>query len=71
MKQVYDVPAHGVDYIEGNVLHVGSKGGGVLVRSESDLAELPAYRPGTLAHTAGYKQIWERNVDGSWVPATN
>lgn len=64
---ITDVPSVGMDYVKDGVLHRGATGGGVLVESEADLAELPAYRPGTLAHTAGFQKIWETDTDGEWV----
>lgn len=64
---VTSVPTTGIDYVKDGVLYRGSTGGGVLVESESDLAELPEYRPGTLAHTAGYQKVWETDSDGQWV----
>ncbi len=39
----------------------------VQVRSENDLANLPNYQPGTLAYTAGFKKIWHKAADGTWV----
>ena len=64
---IYDVPTTGVDYVKDGVLHRGSTGGGVIVESESDLDNLPTYRPGSLAHTPGYQQVWEADTDGAWV----
>ena len=39
----------------------------VLVAQESDLDYLSEYEPGTFAHTAGFVNIWEKGVDGTWV----
>ena len=40
----------------------------VLVADQSKLAALAGAQPGTRAHTAGYKKIWELSTDGTtWV----
>lgn len=40
----------------------------ILVRGPGDLASIPADTlPGSIAHTAGYGQMWEKGLDGSWV----
>ena len=39
----------------------------VLVSSQSDLAELPAYPAGTIAYTAGFKAMWQLSAAGEWV----
>ena len=67
MYQVVNSSQSGIDYVKDGVLYRGSTGGGVLVESVDDLAELPAYRPGTLAHTAGYTHVWETDSDGEWI----
>ena len=69
MTVLHDLPMSGSDYVDSNgVLHMSSTGGGVLVRTEADIANLPAsYNPGTIAHTAGWQLAWEKAYDGSWV----
>lgn len=39
----------------------------VLVRSENDLAQLPEYPAGSIAYTAGFKEMWQKDASGSWV----
>lgn len=38
----------------------------VMVRSKADLDALEGYRPGTIAHTAGFKNMWQLDADGQW-----
>ena len=38
----------------------------VMVRSKADLDALEGYRPGTIAHTAGFKNMWQLDADGEW-----
>ena len=66
MNIVRDV-RFGCDYVDSNnVLHVGGDGG-LMVLNQSQLALLPSsYGPGTMAHTAGYKLVWEKGIDGTW-----
>ena len=58
----------GCDYMdENNVLHVGGDGG-VMVTSQSQLTKLPeSYGPGTIAHTAGWLDAWEKGINGTWI----
>ena len=40
----------------------------VLVENEEDLAKIPeSAAPGSKAHTAGYRQEWEKALSGEWV----
>lgn len=38
----------------------------VMVRNKSDLDLLNDYRPGTIAYTAGFKNMWQLDADGEW-----
>lgn len=38
----------------------------VMVRNKSDLDLLNDYRPGTIAYTAGFKNMWQADADGEW-----
>lgn len=38
----------------------------VMVRSKVDLDLLEGYRPGTIAHTAGFKNMWQLDAGGVW-----
>ena len=57
----------GCDYLDENdVLHVGGDGG-VMVLSEAKLDLIADhYGPGVQAHTAGYVNLWEKGIDGTW-----
>lgn len=43
----------------------------ILVRGVAERDQLrtkyPALRPGTVAYTAGCKQMWQLNADGQWI----
>lgn len=60
------------DYVRDGVLYVGAQyTGNVLLESGDDLTGISAlnrYKPGALAHTAGWALSWELGNDGStWV----
>ena len=38
----------------------------ILISSEEDLNLLTSYSPGTIAFTAGFSSMWQKNVDGNW-----
>lgn len=58
-----------IDYVKDGTLYIGASTSNILVGSESDLALLEGYTPGSYAHTAGWQNIWELDVDGeTWVP---
>lgn len=38
----------------------------ILISSETDLNLLTSYSPGTIAFTAGFSSMWQKNVDGNW-----
>lgn len=57
-----------MDYVSNGVLYKGAQGDSVLIGSETDLSALEGYEPGALAHTAGWRKVWELDVDGTtWV----
>lgn len=40
----------------------------VMVNAETDLAEIKEmYKPGTIAYTAGFQQVWQLDASGEWV----
>lgn len=56
------------DVVVGNILYRGMPAANVMVTAESDLANLPDdYPAGTIAFTAGYKDIWQLDASGSWI----
>lgn len=57
-----------IDYVQDGVLHTGANAPSVMVTDEADLAALPpVYPPGTIAHTAGFKAMWQLSADGEWI----
>lgn len=38
----------------------------VIVRSKLDLPLFSGYSPGTIAHTAGFKNMWQLDAFGDW-----
>ena len=58
-----------LDYVKNGVLHKQVPSDSVLVGSSADLAAVAEnYNPGVVAYTAGFKHMWQLDVDGStWV----
>lgn len=54
------------DYVQNGMLHKSAPVRSVLVESESDLALLTDYEPGTIAYTAGYTSIWQKSTTDTW-----
>ena len=55
---------------QGNEYNVFSNYKEYLIDSESDLSNPPdksLYAPGSIAHTAGYKKMYEADNQGNWV----
>ena len=74
---IYDVPTgrfatqtlDEIDYVANGDVYHGVHTSNILVGSESDLAQLTGYTPGSIAHTAGWASMWELDIDGAtWVP---
>lgn len=57
-----------VTYTKNGVTHRGEKVASILVSSESDLSLYSEYPRGTIAHTPGYANIWEKNIGTGWTP---
>lgn len=55
------------DYVQDGIIVNNSVTETVLVSSQSELELLGNYSPGTIAYTAGYKQMWQKAPNGSWV----
>ena len=55
------------DYVKDGELHENAPTNAIMVESESDLANLEGYYPGSVAYTAGFQAIWQLNSDGEWV----
>ena len=54
------------DYVENGKIHKNAPIKLVLVGSQSDLALLTDYEPGTIAYTAAFATMWQLGVDGTW-----
>lgn len=55
---------------QGNEYNVFSNYKEYMLDSASDINNPPdknEYSPGSLAHTAGYKKVYEADMDGNWV----
>lgn len=55
------------DVVYGQTLVKDTPAPSVLVSTQDDLAELPAYPAGTIAYTAGFKAMWQLSAAGDWV----
>ena len=58
-----------MDYVKDGKVYQNVQMYTIQVESEEDLALLTGYgyAPGTIAHTAGWKNAWELGADGNWV----
>ena len=55
------------DYVLDGVIYKNSPVKNVMVSDADDLDLLEDYEPCTIAYTAGYTNIWQKDVDGEWV----
>lgn len=58
-----------MDYVKDGKVFQGVQVFTIQIESEEDLDLLDdyGYAPGTIAHTAGWKEAWELGADGTWV----
>ena len=55
------------DYVDGNGNLVKNDDAKmVMVRNKADLNILGSYRPGTIAYTAGFKNMWQLDSSSEW-----
>ena len=55
------------DYVDGNGNLVKNDDAKmVMVRNKADLNMLGSYRPGTIAYTAGFKNMWQLDASSEW-----
>lgn len=54
------------DYVIDGVIYRNNPVKNVLVGSSSDLSLLKDYDPGTIAYTAGYQSMWQKDITGDW-----
>ena len=56
-----------LDYIKNGEIYTNNPLQSILVNSQSDLATLTGYLPGTIAYTAGFASMWQLSAAGTWV----
>lgn len=55
------------DYVDGNGNLVKNDDAKmVMIRNKADLDMLGSYRPGTIAYTAGFKNMWQLDASSEW-----
>ena len=54
-------------YVKDGEVIFNAPNDGVLVKTSSDLAALTMFEPGTLAYTAGFAHMWQKDIDNTWV----
>ena len=55
------------DYVDGNGNLVKNDDAKmVMIRDKADLDILGSYRPGTIAYTAGFKNMWQLDASNEW-----
>lgn len=55
------------DYVKNGEVYKNNPSQSVMVSEQSDLADLTDYGVGTIAYTAGFKKLWQKSADGTWV----
>ena len=55
-----------LDYVKDGVVYCGVTPKNIMVESESDLAGLEGYVPGSIAFTADNQNIWRLDAQGQW-----
>ena len=69
------VPESALYYTKGTTTYVDVNGNivanavsePVMVRDSSDLSKFSHLDPGAMAYTAGFKKMWQKAADGSWI----
>lgn len=64
--KVIDVIDGVTDYVKDGELFKDSVMGSVMVESENDLTNLTQYETGSIAYTAGYGSVWQKDASGTW-----
>lgn len=65
-NKVVDTVDSVTDYVKDGVLHRNAVSSTVMVESSSDLDNLDEYEVGSIAYTAGYGSVWQKDADGTW-----
>lgn len=55
------------DYVIGNNVFKNASMQMILVSGVQDISLLSGYEPGTIAYTAGLKNMWQKSPSGEWV----
>lgn len=56
-----------IDYVKDGEICQQSPVQAVMIKEVEDLDLLESYEPGTIAFTAGFVNVWQKDVDGEWV----
>ena len=56
-----------LDYVANGKVIVNSGGKSVMIETENDLVLLGSYEAGTIAYTAGFVKVWQKNSSGQWI----
>lgn len=65
--KVIDALQFDSDYVDGDGnIHVHVKTTDILVTSKADLDNLTGYKPGSVAYTAGFGNMWQLDASGEW-----
>ena len=65
--KVIDALQFDSDYVDGDGnIHVHVKTTDILVTSKADLDNLTGYKPGSVAYTAGFGNMWQLDANGEW-----
>ena len=65
-NKVVDTVDSVTDYVKDGVLYRNAVSSTVMVESSSDLDNLDEYEVGSIAYTAGYGSVWQKDADGTW-----
>ncbi len=59
------------DYVKNGQITMDVPTRSVMINSSADLALLTDYDIGTIAYTAGFKAMYQKGLNGSWVDMLN
>lgn len=63
----YTVTVGITDYLKDGKRHRIAEQDAILVSSVSDLDLLGDVKIGSIAYTAGFAKMWQKDIDGEWV----
>ena len=69
LPQVFDAVQDlgNIDYVKNGVIYKNAPCVAVLIASSADLELLEDYEAGTVAFTAGFENMWQKDIDGTFV----